>query len=126
MATGRRERSKNVAAQHHDEMAAEHDQRNHRLDAEHRQPTMPAHRRETREIHQEHQREKAPGGDSRAAESGSGNGRSVPKAVGSTVQVAKPHHLSTDDPNLDAIDAASADSFPTSDPPSHSSPSRIG
>jgi hypothetical protein len=47
---------KNVAAQHHDEMAEEHDKQGHKLDEEHREPTMPAHQQETRELRQEQQK----------------------------------------------------------------------
>ncbi len=46
---------KNVAAQHHDEMAAEHDKQGHKLDEEHREPAMPAHKQETRELRREQQ-----------------------------------------------------------------------
>ena len=37
-----------------------------------------------------------------------------------------PQHLSTDDEELDLIDAESADSFPASDPPSTSVPTTLG
>lgn len=37
-----------------------------------------------------------------------------------------PQHISSDDPELDDLDAASADSFPSSDPPSQSAPTTLG
>jgi len=43
---------------------------------------------------------------------------------GSTVQTAKPLHFSGDDPTLDELDSAGADSFPASDPPSMTSPTK--
>jgi hypothetical protein len=36
-----------------------------------------------------------------------------------------PQHIAEDDPGLDPVDAASADSFPTSDPPASSNPSAL-
>ena len=36
-----------------------------------------------------------------------------------------PQYIAEDEPELDAVDAASADSFPTSDPPSASNPSAL-
>lgn len=37
-----------------------------------------------------------------------------------------PQHLSQDDRELDDVGAASADSFPASDPPSNSVPTKLG
>ncbi|HEY7294198.1 MAG TPA: hypothetical protein VH916_04110 [Dehalococcoidia bacterium] len=37
-----------------------------------------------------------------------------------------PQHLSTDEEELDKLDAESADSFPASDPPSTSVPTTLG
>lgn len=48
---------KNVAAQHHDEMAHEHDKHDHQLDAEHRQNLEPAHYRETDRMHKQDERQ---------------------------------------------------------------------
>ncbi len=48
----------------------------------------------------------------------------VPEAAIGKGGKPMPQHLSTDDPGLDAVDAASADSFPASDPVS--SPSIVG
>jgi hypothetical protein len=53
MAETDRPAEKNVAAQHHDEQAKEHDKANHKLDAEHDEPNMPAHKRETDRLHRE-------------------------------------------------------------------------
>ena len=36
-----------------------------------------------------------------------------------------PQYIAEDEPELDPVDAASADSFPTSDPPSASNPSAL-
>jgi hypothetical protein len=44
--------------------------------------------------------------------------------AGSTVQTATPLHFSGDDPTLDELDSAGADSFPASDPPSMTSPTK--
>jgi hypothetical protein len=37
-----------------------------------------------------------------------------------------PQHLSADNEELDEVGTASADTFPASDPPSHSVPSKLG
>ena len=49
---------KNVAAQHHDEQAREHEKDDHKLDAEHDDATMPAHKRETKELLHEQRTER--------------------------------------------------------------------
>jgi hypothetical protein len=64
----------------------------------------------------------------------SGDGRKQPKkrnsssrskdTTGSTIQTATPLHFSGDDPTLDELDSAGADSFPASDPPSMTSPTK--
>jgi len=50
MADQRTSANKNVAAQHHDEQAREHDKDGHLLDAEHDNATMPAHKRESKDL----------------------------------------------------------------------------
>ncbi len=47
----------------------------------------------------------------------------APKPVGSD---GMPQHLSEDDRELDEVGTASADSFPASDPPSTSVPTKLG
>ncbi len=48
------------------------------------------------------------------------------KADVTPAQGEMPQHLSSDDDELDRLDAESADSFPASDPPSTSIPTTLG
>ena len=50
--------AKNVAAQHHDEQAREHEKDDHKLAAEHDDARMPAHKREAKELLHEQRSER--------------------------------------------------------------------
>lgn len=62
--------------------------------------------------------------NARAAATGQRAGDAAQDQGASTIQTAEPQRLSVDDPTLDELDAAGADSFPASDPPAMTSPTK--